>query len=86
MSDLTPNQRSEQGIGRFAEFMMARRAELDRAEPVLVGEAWFEAVRWRFASDLATRAEYCAGVEQSMGWRPGSVERILAGGEPEVGG
>ncbi len=83
----TPNDRSQRGLYRFAEYMAARRGELDGTEPQpLLGQdldGWLWAVTLRFAGPLDVRNSYCAGVEKNMGWAPGSVERILAGGEPE---
>lgn len=69
---------------RLAELMQARRRELRLSARAAAQLAGIDRNTWSSAEAASRRtAEYhYAGIERALQWAPGSVDAILAGGDP----
>lgn len=73
---------------RLAELVISRRAELGMKTTKALAEA--AGLTPRMVGDIenARRVNYSAGaraqIENALKWRPGSIDNILSGGEPQI--
>jgi len=78
---------SDQARQRLGELVLARRHELGLSLREAARRAGIMRPTWTGMEhgSRRTAAYNFAAIERALDWRPGSIEAVLAGGEPEAG-